>query len=377
MSSARVRRPPTRPGMSRFALAAAVGRAARATFAVAALAGAGCTVFDDAELPAVEAPLAPWQPPELAYLSLEDAVRACRWVVECPLLAPSLVRTIALPVDARSSSLCLHWVAGALPPGRPGLEAQREVLRQVAEAGSCEEALGAMWVEAIDPAVDPRCAGPAPAKCIGNDAIDCDAGVVEHCSSPRFSAPAQCLSGLGVAGCTTGTCEHPPEPSGLTVSASCSGESGRLCVGDDQPLAVDYSCPALGLRCDNPAAFCEPMEGGYVACGAAGQVRCGTGGARVEVCHSDVGGSAFDCTALDGGGICAVDGPPRCIRGKPACDIPALEVGDAPSSVDTCNGTVLRACVDGQDIGVDCAAQGLACVPGSDGASGHCGAPPG
>ena len=336
---------------------------------------AGCLVFDDKRLPEVDAgpPATPWAQPHRSFLELHDAVRACRWVLECPHLAPSLGRTLALPVDDRSFSLCLHWMAGERSPGRPGFEAQRALLHEVAAADSCAKALAAMWVEEIDPDTDARCSGGGKAHCDGAAVVDCDQGLVDHCDSQRYAAASDCALKNGKAFCATGTCEPPADAGAL--SSTCSGETATVCadpVGAGDAIALGYSCPPLGLTCGKADAFCTP-EGGFVACLQPGELHCNLGGDVVEFCFGTLGGSAWDCGTLEDG-RCTSDGPPRCVREGDACSIPAADAS-AAAGVDTCSGNTLRACVDGQRIDVDCAAAdlGLVCLPNAGDRSGRCG----
>jgi hypothetical protein len=352
-----------------------------ATAALAAVgggvsAGAGCLVFDDKEVADVDGglPVTDWVAPGLAYLELDAAVRACRWALECPHLAASLTRSIALPIDDTSFSLCLHWTAGELASGRPGIEVQRALLEQVADAASCEAALAAVWVEDIDPDTDARCAGPVEYRCEddGAVAIDCGDRTVTRCSSPRFVEGTACTGSALFAACASGTC--PGNDAGLELT--CAGEVGTICAGS---LRADFYCPPLGLTCGDSKAFCAP-EGGFVgSCSGPGNARCAGGGERVEVCASQLGGSSYDCTRIDGG-ACAVDGPARCIRSGAGCTILDADGGDSGgstlgASVDVCNGNTLRACVDGQPIAIDCG-KDLACLPAGNGVSGRCGSAP-
>jgi hypothetical protein len=303
-------------------------------------------------------------------------VRACRWVLECPHLAPSLTRSIALPIDDRSFSLCLHWMAGPLPVGRPGLEVQRGLLEQVAAAQTCDEALQAVWVEDIDPDTDARCAGFGNSyQCEDDVATDCVDGTVTRCDSPRFAPGAECMQTPPpppvLSACASGTCVSDPEQLG-----SCADEIGTLCIAN---LAVDVPCAPLGLRCGNPEVFCAPEGAFGTDCTGPGNARCAAGDKRVQVCAGKLLASDYDCTAIESGS-CAADGPARCVRPGAACTILAADAGaDGGSTlgagVDVCNGNSLRACVDGQAIAIDCG-EGLACLPASNGISGRCGTAP-
>ncbi|MEJ7729767.1 MAG: hypothetical protein WKG00_11160 [Polyangiaceae bacterium] len=318
---------------------------------------AGCLVFDGkevAEVVDVGPPVTVWVAPDVKYLELDDAVRACRWVLECPHLAASLGKSIALPVDDRSFSLCLHWIAGPQPPGRAGAEEQRALLQQVAAAGSCEEALGATWIADIDPAVDARCGGSA-FSCHDNVAIDCNAATATRCDSPRFVDGSACVSSTLGSACASGTCEG-------TTSSTCAEDVNVLCsVG----VMVELECTPLGLECGKALGleYCKPSTGAVTDCQwDAGEARC-TAGTRVELCFGARLGAAFDCSAMVGG-QCSADPPTHCVQVGATCKI-------GEPWVDQCIDSKLRACVSGQTIDVDC--QGLSCLPAAGTVSGRCG----
>ena len=75
----------------------------------------------------------------------------------------------------------------------------------------------------------------------------------------------------------------------------------------------------------------------------------------------------YHCDQVEGG-TCATTGAARCGSAADACT-------PIDSGQNTCNGSVLTACVAGQHIAYDCASIGLACRPSAGEKTGRCGAP--
>ncbi|HVY49875.1 MAG TPA: hypothetical protein VHB21_28465 [Minicystis sp.] len=357
---------------------------------LAAIAHAGCTVFDDVVVPANGgggrgaagghgnqggsggaggrggAGLGG------GYLSTSDAARLCGMAQDCPQLSASLVASFGLPVARAtgtsttavlSQSECISWLAGPLPPSRTGFDVQQPLLRGMARAADCTKAAALAPVEFFVAAGDPRCTGEA---CTATDAIRCAAGigVDSHCDSDLY-LESRCLSGKNAA--------HTPqcgfEYCGVGAQFQCTaGDAAEYCDEKTQ-IHQHVNCACSGLDCDGTTGVCKnPTSTGPEACGndvgtRLGVVQCATTGTPdLEICDDSLW-IRFDCQAL--GGHCGEDPSlvARCVFDDAAC-----QPGDGDVDLCATDGVTLHACLDGRKVDVSCP-KGTVCQDG------HCTTP--
>ena len=299
----------------------------------------------------------------MGYLSLDDAARACSLIFKCPELAPSVLVSVAVPVDPINYSLCVHWLAAPVPPDRPGLAVQAQAFACMAKKGASCNAASACLAEELVAGNDTRCAGVGidGGEVCGDDGgtvLNCAGGYFLHCGAAYYGPGSQCLVGLdGAHFCALGT--------NCTVQASCIGTIFDYCGAGDN-LHESINCAYDGYTCDvatNQDAGLPNCNTGtqYLSCSTAG-TSCA--GAVVDVCDG-AQVSEFNCAAL-GQSCLAQAGPAICGTSSDACT-------PFDPSVNLCNGSSLSLCVGGHPQQVDCSAIGLACIPGAGAQSGHCG----
>jgi hypothetical protein len=333
--------------------------------ALAMVYAAGCTVFDglvaerdaghDADADAGD------DGGDLprGYLTLDEAARLCGLAAACPKLAGSIIASLGLPIDGLNASICATWLAGPVPPNRPGFAVQRETLKGLAAASSCELAALTLPFEVID-AIDPRCAGLTGYQCIDGDraVANCDLHFIQHCDSKKFGAGSSCRIGLQDTGrCALGGC--------LEQQIDCKGDVSTVCDLTSL-LRLQYDCAFNGLQCGDgsgPGAYCGSAQGALV-CDSPSDI--GTGRCEDDVLLVCDGLELvdFDCSSL--GGSCNPDNPTAgCVLPGAAC---SPENGDET----TCSGDVLSLCVAGRRRSVDCEAIGMSCVAASGGRTARC-----
>ena len=359
--------------MQSFGRACFVG-ALLAAFVGATLAAGSCTTFDglvakdlDAGSQAdADADAGP--PASGAYLSLENGARLCALAFECPTLPASITISGSIPIDPVNFSLCMTWVAGPIPPGRVGLDVQRDMLACVAAGPTCEAGGKCLSLERFDPG-DPRCdtidagsgsggaggagggstgTGSALDFCSADDTSVLHCGpspVAIHCDVAYFGPGTSCLLGdNGEIWCSSGE--------NCGISPSCSGSILEYCGGTTN-LKFSINCLAIGNTCG-----VDPPSGSY-DCLTDGTLRlCDTlsavcAGDVVEVCDQDTT-SLFKCAEL--GGTCNDDqGAAYCARADDECTPYDI-------NVNVCDGTNIKLCVGGRRVSVDCASIDRTCT---------------
>jgi hypothetical protein len=295
-----------------------------------------------------------------AYLSLPEAARACSMIFQCPLLAPSILSSIAVPVDPVNYSLCMHWLAGGMPADRVGFTVQAQTFACMAQAQTCAQAGSCLSLEDVG-ASDPRCAdagADAADRCAddGGTVLRCAEGYVLHCGSAYYAPGSVCLTGSdGTLWCALSA--------GCSMPTSCIGTLFDYCA---LSLQESVNCAYDGYTCDvatNDDSGLPYCNTGTLAkpCASAGTSCAGT---VVEVCDG-LEVSEFDCAAL--GGTCSSkSGPALCVRSDDQCT--PFDPG-----INACSGSTLALCVGGRKQALDCASLGLACVAGAGAESAHCG----
>lgn len=315
----------------------------------------GCTVFDGLTVPPTKIPYA-------GYLPLEQGVRVCALVHDCPMLYAAIARSIGVPASNARFSTCLSWIAGPLPATRYGLDVQAKMLQCIAEANDCPGALECAYVEPLAEG-DPRCAGVVGDQCLmGGILLDCTTEIAERCHTPYHGAGSECQLGLGGTGrCALSTCiqqSSPPPRCTSGVYVRCDPATN---------LRVAQDCNTVGLTCPEGAegadAQCATIDGVF-PCDEPGRAVCSPDGTRVRVCDGALA-SEFDCRDMDGHCVLEKSGA-RCVRPIDNCTPDS-------SGIDTCQGSVISLCIAGKKVSFDCADAGLSCIPPSAQENGHCG----
>jgi hypothetical protein len=354
----------------------------RATVLALALAASGaglavagsCTTFNGVVVPAADGSSSDTSPeatpveaaPEAStapgYVSLAEAARVCSLVFECPLLASSVLASLAVPVDPTNYSLCVHWLAAPVPPDRVGFAVQAQAFACMAQGGTCAGAGSCLSLENVA-STDPRCSdagADAGEHCAedGGAVYRCAQGYLLHCGSAYYGPGSQCLVGQdGTHWCAIGQ--------NCSVQPSCIGTLLEYC-GQSNNLTESVNCSYDGYTCDvatNEDSGTPGCNTGHVvkACSSAG-TSCS--GDVVEVCDG-YDDSEFDCAAV--GGTCSAKaGPALCVHADDACS-------PFDSDVNVCSGSTLALCVGGKKEALDCASLGMTCIPGAGAESGHCG----
>ena len=178
--------------MSRGSVGRSVAFGLAGAVAIAIGAASACTTFDglsassdggvdagvDQGVVVVDA--APEAAALPTYLSEGDAAKACALVFRCPLLASSVITSVAVPVDPTNFTLCMDWLAGPLPPNRVGIPIQSSIFQCIANATTCSAAAACVPIENFLPG-DPRCAD-AGAGDAGKEKCADDGGTVLRCN---------------------------------------------------------------------------------------------------------------------------------------------------------------------------------------------------
>jgi hypothetical protein len=315
----------------------------------------GCTVFDGLTVP-------PAKIPYPGYLSVEDGVRACHLVHDCPLLSAAIARSIGVPASSTQFSACLSWLAGPLPATRFGLGAQAAMLACIAQANACKDAFECVYVEPLRDD-DPRCNGVVGDQCLtGGILLDCTTEIAQKCRTPSYGPGSECeLGPFGAGRCALSICEQdssPPPRCTSSVYVRCDPATN---------LRVAQDCNTVGLTCPEGAegadAQCATADGVF-PCDEPGQTLCAPDGTRARVCDGALA-SEFDCTAMDGSCHEEKSGA-RCVRPTDTCSPDTV-------GIDVCQGSTISLCVGGQALTFDCADVGLSCIPPSGQEHGHCG----
>ncbi len=315
----------------------------------------GCTVFDGLTVPPAKIPYA-------GYLSVEEGVRTCRFVHDCPLLSAAIARSIGVPASIAQFSACLSWLAGPLPATRFGLEAQAAMLDCIARAEGCTAALECTFVEPLGEG-DPRCSGVVGDQCLpGGMLLDCTTEIVERCRTPYFGAGSECQLGLSGAGrCALSICMQDTSP----PPRCTSGVYVRCDPATNVRVAQD--CNTVGLTCPEGAEGADAQcatDDGVFPCDEPGRAVCAPDGTRVRVCDGALA-SEFDCTAMDG--YCSDEkSGARCVRATDSCT-------PETTGIDECQGSVISLCIGGKRVDFDCAGLGLSCIFPFGQEGGHCG----
>jgi hypothetical protein len=294
------------------------------------------------------------------YLTIASAGRVCSLVFRCPSLASSVIESVAVPVDQDNYSLCVHWLAGAIPSDRVGFVLQSQVFQCVAQTTTCTAAGACLALENLSPG-DPRCTGGDGGEHCGDNGATvyrCAQNYLLHCGSPYYASGSTCLTGAdGTHWCALGTncsvkdsCigtlnDYCGAPSNLHFNVNCSydGYTCGLAVNSDSGITSCYT-GNMNLPCSSPGTSCS--------------------GTTLQVCDG-TNLSDFDCAAL--GDTCSTQaGAAICVHSGDTCT--PFDIG-----VNQCTGSSISLCVGGHPLTFDCASIGMSCVPASGPTSGHCG----
>ena len=299
------------------------------------------------------------------FLSLEDAVKFCVNAFNCPDLATSTLESIDVPVDTQHFSSCVDWMAGPLPPDRPGIPNTAQFLKCAADATSCSAAGDCIWLDLIDPG-DPRCvgidSGPLTEACFdpgtctpdGGDVLFCKGSPsVFHCSSNYWGPKTVCAT-------ATDQSHYCYLPGGCGTGTDCDGSILSYCSTGGRRVAFD--CSLGGFTCGTDST-------GNTDCLTNGTLRnCSTLGVscandNVSVCDG-LYQAAYDCVSA--GATCDDTFTARCKLSTDTCS-------PASPGIDTCNGNSINLCSGGQPVTFDCTSIGLTCKPALAGQTAHCG----
>jgi hypothetical protein len=178
--------------------------------------------------------------------------------------------------------------------------------------------------------------------------VDCLAAAGADCDAARA-----CLNG----GKMPQTCTQ-------FLASSCAGSELVTCTIS---TGTQGMLGTAEFDCTSGAASCVPLDGG-ASCGAG--ACSGTAAScrddLVETCDQGVLHD-LDCAAL-GARCVALGGAPRCRGTGATCSSSALNTGKPLR----CEGTVLVSCWDGQEARFDCAQMGAGCFPTVTGGSFGC-----
>ena len=314
----------------------------------------GCTVFDGLTVP-------PPKIPYSGYLSVDDGIRACLFVRDCPTLSVAIARSIGIPASPARLSACLSWLSGPLPSTRFGLETQAAMLECIAHATACSEALACAYVRPIDN-LDSECSGVIGDQCKADGMLlDCMTEIVEQCRTAHYGAGSECELGLAGEGrCALSACSQDSSP-----PPRCTSDVYVRCDPATN-LRVAKDCNTVGLTCPEGAEGADAQcatEDGVFPCDEPGKAVCSPDGQRVRVCDGALA-SEFDCAAMDAHCSAEASGA-RCVRTTGACT-------PDTAGIDSCDGSVIALCIGGTKLSFDCASIGLSCAPPSGEDSGHC-----
>jgi len=356
-------------------------RAWRAPFVVvgcvAGAAGivAACTTFDGVGLPppvpdastdvvTVDVHAEDTTPPVPAgYLQISEAARLCSLAFQCdPYLSSSALTAMAVPVDPVNYSLCMHWMAGPIPPDRVGIAVQAQTLQCIAAATTCAAAGSCISLENVAPS-DPRCAGAGPdaGDHCGDDGgtvFRCGQRYLLHCGSAYYAPGSVCMADVdGTHWCALGN--------NCSTQNSCIGTINDYC-GNGSVLEFGINCAYDGYTCGMAVNDDSGITSCYTGnmdlqCGSPGSTCAGT---TLQVCDGS-NLSNFDCAAL--GDTCSTQGGAAiCVGTNDTCT-------PFDTSVNQCNGSSVSLCIGGHPVNFDCASIGKSCLPASGPTSGHCG----
>jgi hypothetical protein len=320
---------------------------------------AGVTDATDSGAPDVT-PIGP-QP----YLSTEDAARVCSLVARCATLSYSIGLSMGIPVVGEQFATCVHFLASPIPPSRPGFDLQQGVLRKIAAAVSCKQALDATPTELLYGA-DPRCPdGGAASTCYDDThTVYCDGtngvGSYSTCSGTRGGekcVEVQVPDAGAVGICAKGACDA------FVPEAFCEkGTILHTCDPRGYKVETVFDCGWLGLTCANgengfPTCL-SPTES--TTCASYGETRCEDD--RVLFCTGGETTSQWSSFACADVGATCVPGsatgtrPPFCLHREAECS--PIEPGTG-----TCTGNEIDLCVDGRRVSFDCASIEKRCDP--------------
>lgn len=229
-------------------------------------------------------------------------------------------------------------------------EARTQAARACAWLGACERPVGESLFGACavhaqlaldctaNPSLRPRGAVDAFWQCLTS---------VHSCADvDRCVFPAGVQECVAVTGGTSTACGSDANGS---VRLECSGPAGR--AHGVEP------CALTGQTCS------RPNDNSIAKCAGALGFACDAPDAGTCSSTSAVDCRAFGVLRLDQGHDCSLYGAGQCILGSagPSCAPTKTAntcVGDTRPS---CDGTVVRTCIGGQDVRIDCNALGLPC----------------
>lgn len=265
----------------------------------------------------------------LAYLSETDAARVCSKAVTCPGAIAAIAVSLGIPANAANYSQCMTWLAGSVPPSRPGFSEQKSVLQCIAAASNCSDALACLPFLPID--ANAAACSDGQSKCIdAQSAANCTTMVSSNCSAPGFAGGSSCNAAGGEAECITAPCNSPG-------TSSCSGNILTKCTGAGQ---VEFSCELPGLSCANGAG----CKGGG-ACGTPGKTQCS--GDTAQVCTAGEL-SEFNCADIGANCIAGPDGEAR-------CELPGAACTPNDANINVCvTKKKITVCIDGTVRTINC-----------------------
>lgn len=282
------------------------------------------------------------------YMAEDRAARACSRAFTCPNLAASIARSTGVPVSATNFSLCMAWLTGPIAPDRRGFIEQQEILKCVADAGGCSEALACLPFAIIE--ADDSACSDNQSKCIDSEtAADCVDLVIERCQTPGFDASSGCTEANDDAACVVGSCD----PQGTT---SCDGDTLESCR---KAGLARLQCAVAGLACaeQGPSASCA----GSGACSSPGASSCE--GDAVHACAGEQL-SPFRCDTM--GMSCATGAEGA------YCEPPSADCTPWSDTVNVCTGNKsISICVDGEESSINCPYG--KCIGPANGKTAYCG----
>ena len=220
----------------------------------------------------------------------------------------------------------------------------------LASSGSCS-AVRACFGGGSEP---PSCASASDGYCDGDIRVFCDTFdhslYTQDCSlAAQVCLVSEVATGTMAPVCAAGPCQEAPDP------GECRG---NLLLSCDREVRYLRDCAALGLVCGDGLSGVKACVGDGAACDSYTFVPTCDGKVVTRCVHNRL--DTLDCAQLPGDKTCE-PGRTECVAAGTQCE----------AGQESCQGSLIRVCVDGSIKQVDCQTLGYSrCELRSGGA--HC-----